>query len=767
MILGAAVLLAAFPGAPARAAGAAAPRPAWSAEPTPEAVVANGTLAADACTGPDQCVAVGSSEDSAGTSALAESWNGTTWSIQHVPMPQSGTHSALDAVSCSAATMCVAVGYYTSNAGEQVPLAEGWNGSTWSVQPMPVPPGASLSVLAGVSCGSATACAAVGYYQSGPNVQDRLAYSWNGAHWALVQHGSPPGAVYSFLAGVSCTAAAACVAVGNELSASSDDVVTLAQEWDGSTWRVLATPNPAGAIVSRLYGVSCSAPAACTAVGSSIQGARRSGGARRRGGPGRAAGASGAPLAATLAEAWNGTTWSIQPTPNPAGTAGSLDDLVGVSCQSAALCTAVGSSSGAGSDGGGTLGETWNGTAWTLVTIPGPGRSYNSLAGVSCTPAACTAVGYYRDSSDTHLALAAVSAGRGWTVQPVPSPPGAVPSVLVGVSCGAPTACTAVGFADNSPGTSVTLAEAWNGTAWRIQPAPDSPGLPHNSLAGVSCTSASACMAVGRAYGRRSGATLAESWNGAAWTIRPTPAPPGTFGQLTGVSCTSASACTAVGWYRNSVNSALPLAESWNGTRWTVQAVPSPAGGYGFVLNSVSCASPSACTAVGYYTSAGASKTLAERWNGTAWKIQATPAADGTLYGVSCGSETTCTAAGNSYSYPEGLSALALQWRGGTWKAQRTPFIAGAFISFYGVSCRSPRDCAAVGGYETGTSLAVTLAEAWNGIAWSVQATPGPRGGTDSVLAGVSRGPAGGFTAVGSHLSGAQVSTTLAETGPG
>jgi hypothetical protein len=122
---------------------------------------------------------------------------------------------------------------------------------------------------------------------------------------------------------------------------------------------------------------------------------------------------------------------------------------------------------------------------------------------------------------------------------------------------------------------------------------------------------------------------------------------------------------------------------------------------------------------------------------------------------------------GDSFNFPGGVSALAMGWRAGSWKVQRTPFLPGVFTSLYGVSCRSPRACAAVGGYHTGAGLAVTLAEAWNGTAWPVQATPRPRSGTDSVLAGVSRGPAAGFTAAGSHLSGAQVSTTLAETGPG
>jgi hypothetical protein len=42
----------------------------------------------------------------------------------------------------------------------------------------------------------------------------------------------------------------------------------------------------------------------------------------------------------TLAERWNGRTWAVQRTPNPPDGGASL--LKGVSCSSAAACTAVG-----------------------------------------------------------------------------------------------------------------------------------------------------------------------------------------------------------------------------------------------------------------------------------------------------------------------------------------------------------------------------------------------------------------------------------------
>jgi hypothetical protein len=94
--------------------------------------------------------------------------------------------------------------------------------------------------------------------------------------------------------------------------------------------------------------------------------------------------------------------------------------------------------------------------------------------------------------------------------------------------------------------------------------------------------------------------------------------------ELYDVSCTSASACTAVGWYETSPGAYDTLAEVWNGTTWTIQNTPNPTGATASYLFGASCASASACTAVGYdlnpsYTA------LAEGWNGTSWAIQSTP----------------------------------------------------------------------------------------------------------------------------------------------
>ena len=111
------------------------------------------------------------------------------------------------------------------------------------------------------------------------------------------------------------------------------------------------------------------------------------------------------------------------------------------------------------------------------------------------------------------------------------------------------------------------------------------------------------------------GVALVERWNGTKWAIQKTPNPVGASSIfLFGVSCTSASACTAVGYYYNGTTY-VTLAERWNGTKWSIQQTPNPTGGSGNQLVGVSCASTSACTAAGQYSNGTTTVTLAERWN--------------------------------------------------------------------------------------------------------------------------------------------------------
>lgn len=119
------------------------------------------------------------------------------------------------------------------------------------------------------------------------------------------------------------------------------------------------------------------------------------------------------------------------------------------------------------------------------------------------------------------------------------------------MSCSSGTDCTSIGSWSDADGPIRALAESWNGTSWALQHARNPAGLQMSELFGVSCAGALACVAVGHWSTSLNGIpsyTLAERWNGTAWRIRPTPNPEGaTNSTLNSVCCSSADACVAVG----------------------------------------------------------------------------------------------------------------------------------------------------------------------------------------------------------------------------
>jgi hypothetical protein len=677
-------------------AAAPAPSSVWSLEPSANHRYPTGVFFATSCSSATACTAVGYYVNGIGTQVtLAEAWNGTAWRIQRTPNPNGATASYLWGVSCSSATACIAVGNYTDSNGSELTLAERWNGTTWTIQTTP-----GEGSLTGVSCTSATACTAVG---------GALAERWNGSTWTIQT--TPSG---TDLNGVSCTSATVCTAVG--WSANGP----LAEFWDGSTWTIQATPSGTGT----LNGVSCSSATVCMAVGWSAVG----------GGP--------------LAERWDGTSWTMQTVSNLYG-----GYLYGVSCASGMACTAVGSDV--------TLAEFWNGTTWTTSATSTP--SEGGLNGVSCTsPTACTAVG---DSAIGPLAER--WNGRTWTIQAGTMLNAFALSTLLGVSCVSTVACTAVGYDFNYPGGEAEpMAQRWDGTSWTMQPTANQYG---GQLKGVSCTSPAACTAVGSSANQ----ALAERWNGSTWMIQSLANLnfPAASAGLGGVSCLSVTACTAVGDYAIITDYAgdkyfETLAERWNGTTWTIQSTPRYGNnGTNHALSAVSCTSATACIAVGssFTASPSSGRALAERWNGNAWTALTTPnpsvaagLGGSALAGVSCTTASACTAVGYYY-VGNTQEPLAERWNGTSWSIQTAPKPSGGG-SLESVSCTAANACTAVG-----SSYGGALPARWNGSTWAIQSTPKPSGVTSSTLSGASCTYVTACTAVGYSNAPNGSEATLAE----
>jgi hypothetical protein len=134
-----------------------------------------------------------------------------------------------------------------------------------------------------------------------------------------------------------------------------------------------------------------------------------------------------------------------------------------------------------------------------------------------------------------------------------------------------------------------------------------------------------------------------------------------------------------------------PFAERWDGSGWTFEPMPSPAGMLGASPARVSCPSPTACVAVGTSAAKTFSGRLVERWDGVGWSLQR-PTGGVPLSGVSCVSASACTAVGGVQSLT-GQVPFAQRWDGSSWTLARLPGegLLGA------VSCWSSELCTAVG----------------------------------------------------------------------
>jgi hypothetical protein len=357
--------------------------------------------------------------------------------------------------------------------------------------------------------------------------------------------------------------------------------------------------------------------------------------------------------------------WQMQPPPEPAGTANQA--LGAVSCSSSSACLSIGTYDD-DQHGYGQFAETWNGSRWTVRTVPDEGAVY--LYGVQCLSARwCVAVGTIGTagtigvSSTDFVPVVDSWNGSAWTQARPPVPAGATMSQLAAVACSGITACTAVGSSGPGPGAPGLLAERWEGSAWKIQPVP-APSAGGAVLAAVACPAADAC----RAVGSDKGGLFSEVWDGSSWVIRPVPVPAGGSGaELNSVSCTAADSCEAVGMYSKGGTS-LPLAEAWNGSRWLARAPSAVSGATSTGLDAVSCVSATDCEAAGKAgTMAGPPQVgVLEKWDGTTWSVQrkVLPAGDtwAGLSGISCTPDLACEPVGYHGPAVDSTHLLALRY---------------------------------------------------------------------------------------------------------
>lgn len=222
--------------------------------------------------------------------------------------------------------------------------------------------------------------------------------------------------------------------------------------------------------------------------------------------------------------------------------------------------------------------------------------------------------------------------------------------------------------------------------------------------------------------------TLIEHWDGARWTIMPSPNVGEDDNHLLAVDVVSGSDVWAVGYYLNSFGVAQTLVERWDGTQWSI--IPSPNRGSltDNELLSVEAVSPDEVWAVGYsIDDAGVGQTLTMRWNGAEWGIVSSPNVGpegNALRDLAVVSAGDVWAVGFSVDERERLNTLSLHWNGQAWTITPSPGVGSEGSLFTGADAVAANDVWAVGYYKANTGAYRALAEHWDGRAWSAVPVP-------------------------------------------
>ncbi len=349
--------------------------------------------------------------------------------------------------------------------------------------------------------------------------------------------------------------------------------------------------------------------------------------------------------------------------------------------------------------------------------------------------------------------------GSAWSAAPMPAISGS--GGLAGAAATSSTDAWAVGHRfDPTDQDTHPLIEHHKGAAWSIVPAEEDPAMVQSLLAGVAARTTSDAWAVG-SFARANNVirTLIEHWDGTAWTRVQSPnAGQPENGDLSGVAVVAADDVWAVGGYGQGAPGRT-LIEHWDGATWTI--VPSPnKGPFPNSLSAVTASAPDDVWAVGtWFTKAFDDRTLTLHWDGTAWRRVKSPNAGpanaaNDLVSVAAVAPDDVWAVG-----VRGLHTLTMHWDGTAWSVVQSP-TPGGNADLASVLAITADDVWAVGGsVDRQANAGRTLVEHWNGTAWTVVASAN-KGPSDNHLWGISAAT-GRMLAVGERFKGGGTSPVV------
>ena len=344
--------------------------------------------------------------------------------------------------------------------------------------------------------------------------------SGSGATWQIVP--SPDPGTFPTLLAVGASSASDAWTVGYYANSTNSTYFSLAEHWNGSGWAVVPTPNPFGT-ENILTAVADLSSANAWAVGYSVDTSNYYN-----------------PVYQPLIEHWNGTGWSAVPAATDSN--GSVDVLNGVAAVSATDAWAVGNHFDATIGGDAGLIEHWDGSRWSIVPSPASASSLRSVAVISASDV-------WAAGETGGQPVFEHWDGKAWTAffGPLVS---AGYVAAIGITAVSASDVWAVGTTRETVRGAPyqTLSEHWNGHKWSIVPSPD-PVTGNNVFLQAAAISSSDVWAVGYDYGSTGGASpLLANWDGAKWNTVRAPVPGGTqYNELAAVAALSTGTVWAVG----------------------------------------------------------------------------------------------------------------------------------------------------------------------------------------------------------------------------
>jgi hypothetical protein len=367
--------------------------------------------------------------------------------------------------------------------------------------------------------------------------------------------------------------------------------------------------------------------------------------------------------------------------------------------------------------------------------VPSVTGSNHYLNSNSCPDATfCMTVGNYNLGGHIPAMSAMLSAGN-WVAEPVPSPSLGLNTFANQVSCSSSTSCLFVGdhWAGRT-GPYANLAESWNGSSWSIVTAVGPPGASISAVQDVACPTSAFCLVVGLAGSSHHYQNTAYTWtNGTTWQRIAVPHPRrARNSELAGVACSDAAHCMAVGNYTTAAGRNLPYGARWQDGHWKLLAIPAVRGQRKEIFNGMSCSTATKCVAVGVTVDNTRGRyfhAFAEVWNGGTWHVSTLRRAPSSFLDASCPAANRCFASGYTFPFIRGYAHQLMEtWNGRTWTTQHPAQTAGLGGILTDVSCVSAVSCETVGyafspGVPNGDEA---ISEVWNGVGWTGQVTPNP-----------------------------------------